>query len=109
MPQNLNQKNLNLLKFADDCLIEMETKANELKLSGFAVIAVLNDNNNENWTSKMKVCGALKNDTVNFLSVAYSKAGEMMDTFQNSGTTEQIPLLGEFGFFFQAQSPLKEP
>lgn len=68
-----------------------------MHIQGVGLVAYYNSKT-ANWTSKMVVMGALKNETVNFLSVAYSKAGEMIDTFQNSGTTARVPLLGEFNF-----------
>ena len=79
------------------CLSAMEQKRLEMGVTGVAMIAFTE--NLSEWTSKMKVCGALKNDTVNFLSVAYSKAGEMLDTLKHSGNAGREPLLGEFGFF----------
>jgi hypothetical protein len=78
------------------CLNTMNQKRKTMGVSGVAMVAFTE--NLDNWTSKMKVCGALKNETVNFLSVAYSKAGEMIDTLKNSGNAGRAPLLGEFGF-----------
>jgi hypothetical protein len=34
----------------------------------------------------------------NFLAIAYSKAGEMADTLENSGSGKRPPLIGEFGW-----------
>lgn len=79
------------------CLKTMDQKRTDMNVTGVAMIAFTE--NLSEWTSKMKVCGALKNETVNFLSVAYSKAGEMMDTLKHSGNAGRKPLLGEFGFF----------
>ncbi len=75
----------------------MEEKSLEMNIKGVGILAFL-DNNKENWLSKMKVMGALKNDEANFLAITYTKAGEMVDTLKNSGTTERTPLLGEFNF-----------
>lgn len=91
-----NQESL-FLSIADKSLNSMEAKAQEMNIKGIGMVAYYNIEK-ENWTSKMSIMGALKNDTVNFLSVAYSKAGEMIDTLQNSGTTDRIPLLGEYNF-----------
>lgn len=82
---------------ADQCLQTMKIRAEQMHIQGVGLVAYYNSKT-ANWTSKMVVMGALKNETVNFLSVAYSKAGEMIDTFQNSGTTARVPLLGEFNF-----------
>lgn len=68
-----------------------------MNIKGVGLIAFY-DNETANWVSKMKVMGVLKNETVNFLSVTYSKAGEMIDTLKNSGAIECTPLLGEYGF-----------
>ena len=85
------------LSIADKSLNAMKTKAQEMNIKGVGLVAFY-DSEKENWISKMSIMDALKNDTVNFLSVAYSKAGEMMDTLQNSGTTDRVPLLGEYNF-----------
>jgi hypothetical protein len=87
-----NFENL-FLDNSDASLSVMERKSKEMKIIGVGIIAFL-----ENWVSKMKVMGALKNEKVNFLAVAYSKAGEMVDTLKNSGTSDRTPLLGEFNF-----------
>lgn len=84
-------------KLLERCLNIMEGKRKAMNVNGVAMVAFTE--NLSEWTSKMKVCGALKNDTVNFLSVAYSKAGEMVDTLKHSGNAGREPLLGEFGFF----------
>ncbi|MBC5839285.1 hypothetical protein [Flavobacterium muglaense] len=91
-----NCENL-FLDNSDSSLTAMEQKSKELKIRGVGIIAFLEDGK-ENWVSKMKVMGALKNEKVNFLAVAYSKAGEMVDTLKNSGTSDRTPLLGEFNF-----------
>lgn len=82
---------------ANQTLNSMKLKAQEMNIKGVGMVAYYNYKS-KNWTSKMSIMGALKNDTVNFLSVAYSKAGEMIDTLQNSGSTDRIPLLGEYNF-----------
>jgi hypothetical protein len=91
-----NFENL-FLDNSDASLSVMERKSKEMKIIGVGIIAFL-EYGKENWVSKMKVMGALKNEKVNFLAVAYSKAGEMVDTLKNSGTSDRTPLLGEFNF-----------
>jgi len=91
-----NFENL-FLDNSDASLTAMELKSKEMKIRGVGIIAFLEDGK-ANWVSKMKVMGALKNEEVNFLAVAYSKAGEMVDTLKNSGTCDRMPLLGEFNF-----------
>lgn len=82
----------------DESLNIMALKAEEMGLKGVALVAFMVGKDKSTWISKMKVCGALKNNDANFLAIAYAKAGEMADTLQNSGTTNRIPLLGEFDF-----------
>lgn len=96
LEKDLNNETI-FLSNSNNCLKAMQLKAQEMNIKGVGMIAIFNYETN-NWTSKMSVMGALKNNTVNFLSVAYSKAGEMIDTLQNSGTTDRTPLLGEFNF-----------
>jgi hypothetical protein len=96
IPQVQNNEELFLVN-ADAALEAMNKESLQMNIKGVGILAFL-DNNKENWMSKMKVMGALKNDEANFLAIAYTKAGEMVDTLKNSGTTERKPLLGEFNF-----------
>ena len=97
MLERQNKQEIIFATKTNSCLAVMELKAQEMNIKGVGLIALF-DNKNNNWNSKMRIMGALKNESVNFLSVAYSKAGEMVDTLQNSGTTDRTSLLGEFGF-----------
>lgn len=83
---------------AENSLNAMAIKAQKMNLKGVGLIAYMEGLDKSSWISKMKVCGALKNEEANFLAIAYTKAGEMVDTLQNSGTTDRKPLLGEFNF-----------
>lgn len=85
-------------KHADDCLLVMEQEALKLQVKGVAVLAFIPGDSSETWISKMKVAGTLTNESANYLAVAYSKAGEMAETFQNSGSGVREPKLGEFGW-----------
>ena len=85
-------------KHADDCLRIMEQSALNMQVKGVAVLAFIPGDTSETWISKMSVVGALSNEKANYLAVAYSKAGEMAETFQNSGSGVREPKLGEFGW-----------
>lgn len=85
-------------KHADDCLRVMEQAALNMQVKGVAVLAFIPGDTSETWISKMKVAGVLSNEKANYLAVAYSKAGEMAETFQDSGSGVREPKLGEFGW-----------
>jgi hypothetical protein len=92
------QNNEELFLINTDAVLEaMNKKTREMNIKGVGIIAFLVEEKT-NWLSKMKVMGALKNDEANFLAIAYTKAGEMVDTLKNSGKAERTPLLGEFNF-----------
>lgn len=86
------------ITYADDCLVVMEQAALEMQVKGVAVVAYIPGDASVTWISKMKVAGALANESANFLAVAYSKAGEMAETLQDSGSGVREPKLGEFGW-----------
>jgi rhamnogalacturonyl hydrolase YesR len=86
------------LEYADRSLSIMEEAAREMSVQGVAVVAFIPQDSSGSWISKMKVAGALTNESANFLAVAYSKAAEMADTHQNSGLREGEPMHGEFGY-----------
>jgi len=86
------------IKHADDCLSVMEKAALKMQVKGVAVVVFIPGETSETWISKMKVLGTLSNESANFLAVAYSKAGEMAETFQDSGSGTREPKTGEFGW-----------
>ncbi len=86
------------IKHADESLAIMEQAALKMEVKGVAVVAYIPDNPAKSWISKMKVVSALTSENASFLAIAYSKASEMADTFQDSGTTDRKPLSGEFGY-----------
>jgi rhamnogalacturonyl hydrolase YesR/uncharacterized protein GlcG (DUF336 family) len=86
------------LEQADHSLEIMAEAAIEMSVQGVAVVAFIPRDLNGTWISKMKVAGALTGRGANFLAVAYSKAAEMADTYQNSGTRDGEPMHGEFGY-----------
>ena len=89
---------------ADTALATMQAKADELKISGVAVVAYFEGETIQSWSSKMLVVGRYKdepkadNKGSNLLAVVYSKAAEMADTLQNSGSKVRQPMTGELGW-----------
>jgi hypothetical protein len=89
---------------ADAALTAMKKRAAELKVGGVAVVAYAEGDKIEGWTSKMAVVGRMKDDPSatakgnNLVGIAYSKAAEMADTLENSGTAKRAPMTGEFGW-----------
>ena len=69
-----------------------------MSVQGVAVVAFIPGDTAHTWISGMRVVGRLASGSANFLSVAYSKAGEMADTFRDSGSGTREPLHGEFGY-----------
>ncbi len=86
------------LKHADYALAVMAEAAGQMSVQGVAVVAYIPPGSKSSWVSKMRVAGAMTNANANFLAVAYSKAAEMADTHQNSGSREKEPLHGEYGY-----------
>jgi hypothetical protein len=86
------------IKHADECLTVMEQAALKMKVKGVAVLAFIPDNKSISWISKMRVVGTMSNESSNYLAVAYSKMGEMAETFKDSGSGVREPKTGEFGW-----------
>ncbi len=89
---------------ADNALLAMKQRAEELKIKGVAVVAYVPGEETKSWCSKMLVVGQLKTDAStnnpgsNLLAIAYAKASEMADTLQPSGSGVRPPLKGELGW-----------
>ncbi len=86
------------IKHADECLTVMEQAALKMQVKGVAVVAFIPGDTTSTWTSKMKVVGTMTNESSNYLAVAYSKMGEMAETFKDSGSGVREPKTGEFGW-----------
>jgi hypothetical protein len=91
-------------KNADAALAAMRKRAGELGIGGVAVVAWFEGDVIQSWSSKMVVVGRHKdepagdNKGTNLLAIAYSKASEMADTLQASGSKVRPPMTGEFGW-----------
>lgn len=89
---------------ADAALTAMRARAEELKISGVAVVAYFEGETIQAWSSKMIVVGKYKveptenNKGSNLLGIVYAKAAEMADTHIDSGSKMRSPMTGEFGW-----------
>lgn len=86
------------LKHADQALNVIAAEAEKLSITGVAIVAYIPGESTKTWASRMKVVGHLTRGGSNLLAIASSKAAEMADTFQNSGSGVREPLKGEFGY-----------
>jgi hypothetical protein len=91
-------------QLADQALLAMQQRAQELNIKGVAVVAYCPGDAVQSWSSKMIVVGRLKKDPdgqakgSNYLGIACSKAAEMADTLLDSGSGVRAPLTGEYGW-----------
>lgn len=89
---------------ADMALKAMKSRADELHVSGVAVVAYAQGDSVSSWSSKMQVVGGMtqapsaKDKGANLLGIAYAKAAEMAATLRDSGSGVRPPLTGEFGW-----------
>lgn len=87
---------------ADEVLQIMCELAEQAGVTGVAVLANLEDANDNNWVSRMKVCGATvlsrDGESFNLIAVAHSKIAEMMETKLDSGSNLRPLLVGELGY-----------
>lgn len=86
------------LKHADDALAAIEQGAVKLNIKGVALVVYIPGDSTRSWVSKMKVVGLMKKGSSNLLGVASTKAAEMADTYQDSGSGLRPPLRGEYGY-----------
>jgi hypothetical protein len=86
------------LKHADDALVAIEQGAAKLSIRGVAIVVFIPGDSTRSWISKMKVVGLMKKGSSNLLGVASTKAAEMADTYQDSGSGVRPPLRGEYGY-----------
>ena len=89
---------------ADSALASMTKRAQELKIHGAAVVAFIQGDVTQSWSSKMVVVGSMKDAPMekshgnNLLAIAYSKAAEMAETLKDSGHAGRPPMTGETGW-----------
>jgi len=91
-------------ELADSALMAMTKRAEELKIKGVGVVAYVEGDSTQSWSSKMVVVGTIKNAPTeknhgaNLLAIAYSKAAEMAETLKDSGSAGRPPMTGETGW-----------
>jgi hypothetical protein len=91
-------------ELADTALLAMKKRAEELKITGVAVVAYAEGDKVKSWSSKMLVVGNMilpgsgNNAGDNRLGIAYTKASEMADTLKDSGSKVRRPYHGEYGW-----------
>ncbi len=89
---------------ADSALAAMTRRAEELKITGVAVVAFIPGDATRSWSSKMAVVGTMTNPPTaanrgnNLLAIAYTKAAEMAATLKDSGHAGRPPMTGETGW-----------
>ena len=89
---------------ASVALRAMKARADELHVSGVAVVACAQGDSVASWRSMMLVVGGMtqapKADDkgANLLGIAYAKASEMASTLKDSGNGGRPPMTGEFGW-----------
>jgi hypothetical protein len=89
---------------ASAALDAMKARADELHVSGVAIVAYAEGDSVASWSSKMLVVGNMTkppsgNDKgSNLLGIAYSKAAEMASTLKDSGSGVRPPFTGELGW-----------
>jgi hypothetical protein len=85
-------------------LTAMKARADELHISGVAVVAFAEGDIVASWSSKMLVVGSMTkapsptDKGSNLLGIAYAKAAEMASTLRDSGSGVRAPFTGEFGW-----------
>lgn len=91
-------------ELADSALMAMTKRAQELKVTGAAVVAYIEGDTTKAWSSKMVVVGKMKDASTekkpgaNLLAIAYAKAAEMAETLKDSGSAGRPPMTGENGW-----------
>ncbi len=89
---------------ADSALASMRKRAQELKIHGAAVVAFIEGDVTQSWSSKMVIVGSMKDNPTeksrgnNLLAIAYAKAAEMAETLKDSGHAGRPPMTGENGW-----------
>jgi hypothetical protein len=89
---------------ADEALQAIQQRAGQLNIKGVAMVAASAGDGVQSWSSKMLVVGAMKKEAsgdepgMNLLAIVYSKAAEMADTLQTSGSGVRPSLKGEYGW-----------
>ena len=83
---------------ADEVLQMMKQEALRMNIKGAGLVCFIPGDQTQSWISKMIIAGASGNEGYNFIAIAYSKASEMAETLQNSGSKVRPVKVGEFDY-----------
>lgn len=83
---------------ADEALQMMKQEALRMNIKGAGLVCFIPGDQTLSWISKMIIAGASGNEGYNFIAIAYSKASEMAETLQNSGSKVRPVKVGEFDY-----------
>ena len=83
---------------AELVIAKMKHTADSLSVQGVCMIAYIPGTPTGQWASRMMVVGKMKTGDANLLAIVYSKAAEMADTYQNSGSGARPLLKFECGY-----------
>jgi len=83
---------------ADEALQIMKEEALRMNIKGAGLICFIPGDKTQSWVSKMIIVGATGNEGYNFIAIANSKASEMAETLQNSGSKVRPVKVGEFDY-----------
>ena len=84
---------------ADKSLDLITQAAQKISIKGVAIVAFIPEGETSaSWISKMRVVGHLADGKNNLLGIAYTKASEMADTHQDSGSGIRPVYSGELGY-----------
>jgi hypothetical protein len=83
---------------ADAALQIMKDEAARMNIQGVGLVSYIPGKETQSWISKMIVAGATGSEGHNFIAIAYSKAGEMAETLQDSGSKVRPVKVGEFDY-----------
>ena len=83
---------------ADEALQMMKQEALRMNIKGAGLLCFIPGDQTQSWISKMIIAGASGNEGYNFIAIAYSKASEMAETLQNSGSKVRPVKVGEFDY-----------
>ena len=86
------------LAHADEALQIMKQEALRMNIKGAGLVCFIPGQETQSWVSKMIIVGATGNEGYNFIAIANSKASEMAETLQNSGSKVRPVKVGEFDY-----------
>ena len=76
----------------------MKQEALRMNIKGAGLVCFIPGDKTQSWVSKMIIVGATGTESHNFIAIANSKASEMAETLQNSGSKLRPVKVGEFDY-----------